>query len=154
MNATLIIGALVGVGVGMFLFSLTVPENNEMQRLNRMYSTKGSYTEFGNRKGIMMVSGGTVPAQMMRNNFGTTVSLTGTAVESSVTNEKQFLSEMLIQNENAIRLAHRVLSLKDISEKITTLAENVIKDRSEGVSVLKGLLSPKTETENTKSKTR
>lgn len=146
MNATLVIGALVGVGVGMFLFSLTVPE---YPQFNRVYSRSAT---FGNRGGTMMVSGSSFPSQMMRNNFGITTTLSADAVNSSVTNEKQFLSAMIVQDENMIRLAHRVLSLTGISDSINTLAEKTILEKGLEISSFKDLLSPKTVTKTAKAK--
>lgn len=152
MNATLVIGALVGVGVGMFLFSLTVPES---QQFNRMYSKSGAYTTFGNRGGVMMLSGSSFPSQMMRSNFGIATTVSTDSINSSVTNEKQFLSEMIVQDENIIRLAHRVLSLTGVSDSISSLAEKTILEKDLEISSLKDLLMPKTTTtKTTKSKTR
>lgn len=145
-NETLIIGVILGIGVGMFLFSSIVPDSSKVTRAYQMVRA-GDVN--GGR--IMMIQDSQAP--MMQNNFGYATVISTASANSIVTNEKQFLNELIIQNENTIRLAHRVLSLTRISESISTLAEQTIIEKTLEISSLKDLLAPKAETKTTTTKT-
>lgn len=144
-NETLIIGVIVGIGVGMFLFSSIVPDPSKVTRAYQMVRSGDT-----NSNKIMMIQASRSP--MMQNNFGYATVLSSESANSMVKNEKQFLSELVTQNENTIRLAHRVLSLTGISETTSGLAEKIIVEKTLEISSLKDLLTPKTTT--AKSKTR
>lgn len=144
-NATLIVGIAVGVGVGMFLFSLIVPDPS---KITRAYPIARN-AEFGNGTGIIMIQDKTSP-NMMGNNFRGNVTFSSTrAVPSTILNEKQFLNELVSQYEASVRLAHQALSLEGLSDNSTTLAENIIDNQNAEISVIKDLLSKKTTAKTT-----
>lgn len=156
MNATLIIGVVLGIGVGMFLFSLIVPNPSKFTSAYHM----GGYQGFNRERGevitvrsadgaSMMIQGRASPT-MMGNNFRGNVTFAATrAVPSTLLNETQFLNEIIAQYEATVRLAHQALSVEGMSTEVTSLAQNIIDTQTAEVSVFKDLLTPKVVTKTT-----
>ena len=162
MNETLIIGVALGVGVGMFIFSLIVPDPS---KITRAYPMK-AYQEFDSGRGeiitirrgtgeSMMIRSSTLSPAMMANDSLGNVVYSVSTVPSTILNERQFLNEIIAQYESTIRLAHQALSVEGMSTEVTNLAENIIDTQTAEVSAMKDLLTPKSAVKTTtKTKTR
>lgn len=137
LNATLVIGALVGVGVGMFLFGSLVPDSS---RFNSAYSMMGN-KEYDTRGGYMM----------NRGMYGDRA-ISARLSSSNISNEKQFLNEMIAQSQSSIRMAHQVLSLEGISDTTMSLAQDVIDSQTSEISLIQSILTSKAPTVNVKIK--
>lgn len=153
MNATLIIGVVLGIGVGMFLFSLIVPNSSKFNNAYHM----GGYQGFNRERGeiitvrsadgaSMMIRGGSLSPTMMR---GSSVMYSTNVVPATLLNETQFLNEIIAQYEATVRLAHQALSVEGMSTEVTSLAQNIIDTQTAEVSVFKDLLTPKVVTKTT-----
>lgn len=123
-NATLFIGIAIGIGVGMYMFAQLVPGSTSMMRMHHNVM----YERMDGRSGYMIMKTSGMP--MM-------------GASTTITNEKQFLVEMITHHEAAVRMSHQVLSLVGISTDVKTLAEGIINNQNAEIDMMKEWLTGK-----------
>ena len=123
-NATLFIGIAIGIGVGMYVFASFVPGYTSLMRMHQDLR----YEHMDGRSGMMIMKTSGMP--MMTTSM-------------NITNEKQFLVEMIAHHEAAVRMSHQVLSLVGISTDVKTLAEGIIENQNAEIDMMKEWLAGK-----------
>lgn len=137
-NATLFIGVALGIGIGMYVFAWFVPNAAESMRMH--YANK-RMEHTG--KDIVFIKSGMIHS--MGSHAGVTMSM-------PVMSETQFLNDMVLHHEDAVRMAHQVLGLVGVSENVKKLAESIISSQSAEISLMKEWLEASKAT--TKTTTR
>lgn len=123
-NATLFIGVALGIGIGMYVFAWFVPTASESMR---MYYANKNMEHVHAGKDIVFIKSGMV--QSIGSHAGVTMSM-------PVMSETQFLNDMVLHHEDAVRMAHQVLGLVGISENVKKLAESIISSQSAEISLM------------------
>ncbi len=124
-NATLFVGIAIGIGVGMYLYACLVPGSMYGERRHHM-AAKCEYA--GTKCGYMMME------------TGHTMSGGMTMGEVEITNERQFLEEMIMHHESALRMSHQILSRSGISERISALAQSIIVSQTAEIEAMESWL--------------
>lgn len=130
LTSTLFLGIAIGVGVGMFFFSLLVPgapQLIKMYNVNRIEQRMAMHRSMSSQGGNTSVM--YMPIASNSNMF--------------INNENQFLVAMISHHEDAVRMSHQVLSIKGISDNVKTLAEGIIDSQSAEISIMQGWLKAK-----------
>ena len=123
----LFVGIVIGVGLGMFLFSLLSTNGGRSFGYRNMMYRNFSFDEgktFNKKIGMMGYGG-----MMVSSN-----------VSGGINSEEQFLKVMIFHQEIAVKIAEQVLTLNP-SENIKNLAGNIISLQSEEIRLMKEWLS-------------
>jgi hypothetical protein len=118
---SLVIGAILGVGVGLYMFSLLVPSGIDMIRV---YNLK----RFQNAKNNTVMIGEESSHTMNPYNMG------------KITSEKQFIQEMVKHHEAAVTMAQQVLLLNPRAE-VKKLANDIISAQTSEITMMKQWLA-------------
>lgn len=121
-NATLFIGVAIGIGIGMYVFAWFVPNASESMRMH--YANKKM--EHAGKDFVFIKSG-------MIHSVGSHAAVT---MSMPIMSEAQFLNDMVLHHEDAVRMAHQVLGLVGISDNVKKLAESIISSQSAEISLM------------------
>ena len=114
-------GILVGMGVGLYLFAFTLP-GQISKGIVMNASTLANSTSFRDE----CILAAAFKAQ--RDEQKTS--------QNEIQNESQFISDMIVHHEVAIRMAQQVLKLNP-SIKVRGLANNIISEQTKEINLLK-----------------